>query len=171
MFDDNRTVTVTLLDGETKIMIDKTPSDATANSILSRLLALDILKDQNTSFAIKCNGTILTPTAYVDDDIELVVQPRKARPFLSIFLFFFFSVIHLAPIVFYCMNYKYWYCLSVYVLGLLVMGVFCLILKPSQSTFSDFWNSGPTNIVFIDVFILFLRSLSPGFRLEQVLTN
>ena len=173
MFDEgNRTVTVTLFDGETKIKIDNVPSDATASSLLSRLLTIDLLNNVEGDVAIMCGDNILSRSSYIDDDeIKLVIQPKKRRFFVSFFLLIFFLSIHATPIIMILLDYRLWYVLTIYVVSLFVLGIFCLILKPSANTFNDLWNFGSTNIVVIDVLVLFLKSLLPSFRLENVLLN
>lgn len=173
MFDEgNRTITVTLLDGETKIKIDNVPSDSTVSSFLSRLLTLDYFQDIDGEVGIMCGDEILTRSSCIDDDeIKLITQPKKRKVLTSFFLFILFIALHLTPIVMIILNYRLWYVLTIYVISLFVLGICCLIFKPSANTFNDLWNYGPTNIVFIDILVLFFKSLLPSFRLENVLLN
>lgn len=173
MFDEgNKTITVTLLDGETKVKIDNVPSDITVSSFLSRLLTLDYFHDIDSDIAIMCGNEILSRSSYIDDDeVSLIVQPKKMRALASFFLFLLFIIFHATPIIMIFLNYSLWYVISIYVMGMFILGICCLILKPSAYNFTDIWKQKTTNIVFLDVLILFFKSLLPSFKLENVLLN
>lgn len=176
MFDEgNKTITVTLFDNndnETKFKIDNVPSDSTVSSLLSRLLTLDYFQNIDGEVAVMSGDEILSHSSYIDDDeIKLIIQPKKRKVLTSFFLLILFVALHATPIIMIILNYRLWYVLTIYVISLFFLGICCLIFKPSANTFNDLWNYGPTNIVFIDVLVLFFKSLLPSFRLENVLLN
>lgn len=158
-------IRVTLPNGELLAVIDNVPDNTTCESIKSRLLGI---YDLNGKFELHSNGKVLHDSEILTTDTVTLVSfgPKHTNPYLAVA----FILGHLIPIAYLIQGKRISECLYASVVGFWAFLVIKFMIKKpfSDGKFAKFI---PSQNIVKDLCSLYIRSLIPSFRVEQLLIN
>ncbi|OHS98238.1 hypothetical protein TRFO_35394 [Tritrichomonas foetus] len=169
LFEDDRTLDITVQDTDQRFKIDKAPIDLTVSALILRLKTLDFLKDLKGDFRVKSGGKILNSSQVIEnDEVTLLIQPKKIH-FIRAFFFLIYQIA-LASTLLYPKLFSFYGCSNfvTFIAGSALLGVLAMIFKPKRFK-EEFAGLDIRSNTFLEVLVLFWKSLNPKFNLETVL--
>ena len=169
MDDEMRKITVNLPENMGKIEVGNVPIDVRCGTLIDRLYCIPILQDFKGKLAISIDGIRLISSDCVDsDEIDLVVYeaPSKFTAHFLVLLYFIFT--HLALFWMRKKKISFYKMAFIYDGMIFILVGLCSILELKTNKLIP--EEDKPNPV-LEIPLLFLKSLSPNFNLEQLLVH
>ena len=169
----SRTLTIYLPDLDKTIKIDSVPQNIKSSKLFSRLdfepFKINPVKQE---FEIKCGKQIIGEhDAITENEIEVRIIPKNAHFYSLLFLLLFFFFTHVLALYFFITFRSYQFQILAYIILILIYSLFFRCIKPDVYSISLTLKTNIKDHPIFEFFVLFIKSLSPSFELEQILLD
>lgn len=168
MNEETRKITIVLPD-KSEIILKNVPEHITADQFLKRIATIDRIQNLKSLVHIKQNGIIVEgDSEIILNVISLETYEKEVKKSIGILYLAMIIVFITLPVLSTTSHFSYLKPFLLYLLSieLLIYSMVVFLVPPPENLLNAFKD----NIV-IEIFVLLLKSLSPNFRLENLLIH